>query len=55
MFNFKIWFSINIPKIYTVLIKILVYKCVSKSKYNLKELKWLRVQFAHLWKCLPTG
>lgn len=39
MFNFKIWFSINIPKINTVLIKILVYKCVSKSKYTSEGIK----------------
>jgi len=38
MFNFKIWFSNNNPKINTVLIKILGCIFVAKSEYTTEEI-----------------
>jgi hypothetical protein len=38
MFNFKIWFSYNNPKINIVLIKILVHIFIAKSEYTAEEI-----------------
>jgi hypothetical protein len=38
IFNFKIWFSNNNPKINIVLIKILVHIFITKSEYTAEEI-----------------
>jgi hypothetical protein len=48
MFNFKIWFNNNNPKINTVHIKILVHIFVAKSEYTTEEINITQGAFSIL-------